>query len=323
MVTYPLSVEGVGDDAYGWSIDGSRGRGTRNHVEQTAYFADRKCWKIGDVLGVAIDCDTRQIEYFLNGQSLGVAFRKISIGDGLIPAFSLSLKQKLALNFGAKFSFSPPAGFLALQLTTPPPSREGPASSCRLSNVYNYDVHVSEDGCEVLNSRTRGWVTLRSDVMVRNGQWMFELSANSPSGKLHDEILIGVCSPMFMQRGERRLGEDAASWAAQPLRLRKIHNAQISVVRTRRRVCQSSNGLSDYLLPLLQIHEHNARDPGELPSIISFALDCEKRELSLFFDGTLIEVLFNALPTHDGLFVALSIPPLEHVRINFGSQPMK
>lgn len=231
-----LSLAGVGDDAYGWSIDGSRGRGTKNHIEQTAYFADRKHWKIGDVLGVAIDCDTRQIEYFLNGQSLGVAFRKISIGDGLIPAFSLSLKQKLALNFGAmKFSFAPPSGFSPLQLSTLPPSREGPASSCRLSNVYNYDVHVSEDGCEVLNSRTRGWVTVRSDVMIRNGQWMFELCANAPaSGKLHDEILIGVCSPMFMQRAERRLGEDAASWAAQPLRFRKLHNAQMSVVRKER-----------------------------------------------------------------------------------------
>ncbi len=55
------------------------------------------------------------------------------------------------------------------------------------------------------------WATVRSDVLVRSGQWHFELVM-----PVHEATLVGVCAPQFMQLAERKLGEDAFSWAVQP-----------------------------------------------------------------------------------------------------------
>ncbi len=40
----------------------------------------------------------------------------------------------------------------------------------------------------------------------------------------------------------------------------------------------------------LAVHEHSSRDPTAPVRILSLALDCDRRELTLFLDGCLIEV---------------------------------
>ena len=88
---------GVGDDVTSYAFDGFR---------KAKWNKDRipfgKIWDIGDVLGVCIDLDKKFIEYFLNGQSLGITFNNIPKGENIafFPAISLSRGESCLFNFG-------------------------------------------------------------------------------------------------------------------------------------------------------------------------------------------------------------------------------
>ena len=89
--------EGVGDDKSSFAYDGYR---------RFLWNKDRKpygkYWDTGDVVGVGIDLDKKNIEFFLNGVSLGVAFNNIPKGDNVayFPAFSLMNGESCIFNFG-------------------------------------------------------------------------------------------------------------------------------------------------------------------------------------------------------------------------------
>ena len=81
--------DGCGDDAHSWSYDGMRLK--KWHAGAHAYSSSR--WNVGDVVGCAIDLDAdggAELKFYLNGEDLGVAFRHVQIGAGLLPAASLS-----------------------------------------------------------------------------------------------------------------------------------------------------------------------------------------------------------------------------------------
>ena len=88
---------GVGDDVTSYGFDGFR---------KAKWNKDKipfgKIWDIGDVLGVCIDLDKKFIEYFLNGQSLGITFNNIPKGENIafFPAISLSRGESCLFNFG-------------------------------------------------------------------------------------------------------------------------------------------------------------------------------------------------------------------------------
>ena len=81
--------DGCGDDAHSWSYDGMRLK--KWHSGAHAYSSTR--WNVGDVIGCSIDCDAEsgtEMRFYLNGEDLGVAFRHVSVGAGIMPAASLS-----------------------------------------------------------------------------------------------------------------------------------------------------------------------------------------------------------------------------------------
>ena len=83
------SGDGCGDDAHSWSYDGMRLK--KWHSGNHAYSSTR--WNVGDIVGCSIDCDAdagAEMRFYLNGEDLGVAFRHVSIGAGIMPAASLS-----------------------------------------------------------------------------------------------------------------------------------------------------------------------------------------------------------------------------------------
>ena len=88
---------GVGDDKTSYAYDGYR---------KLSWNADRKMygrfWDCGDVVGVCIDLDKKNIEYFLNGISLGIAFFNIQKGENIayFPAISLQRGEAVIFNFG-------------------------------------------------------------------------------------------------------------------------------------------------------------------------------------------------------------------------------
>lgn len=64
-------------------------------------------WNVGDVIGVAINLDERNVEFFRNGISLGIFFKEIPVGENkaYFPSILLGYKQKVYVNFGQENFF--------------------------------------------------------------------------------------------------------------------------------------------------------------------------------------------------------------------------
>jgi len=96
--------DGVGDDDSSYAFDGYRL--VTWHSGKKHYG---RIWDIGDILGVAINLDDQQIEFFLNGVSLGVAYTNVPIGENIayFPSISFSCYEKCTFNFGkAPFNYN-------------------------------------------------------------------------------------------------------------------------------------------------------------------------------------------------------------------------
>ncbi|CAM9106103.1 unnamed protein product [Pylaiella littoralis] len=96
---------GVGDVMPSWAFDGAR---RRKRTRQISNMYGQR-WKAGDMVGVLLDIDTKEISFSLNGKDLGPAF---TLNDeevkGLYPAASLHFGQSLVFNFGrAPFEYNP------------------------------------------------------------------------------------------------------------------------------------------------------------------------------------------------------------------------
>lgn len=89
--------EGVGDDSTSYAYDG-----WRKVTWHGKYNEYGNLWDVGDIIGVCIDLENRIIEYFLNGEKLGVAFKDLEIGQNIayFPGISLSKGEKCYFNFG-------------------------------------------------------------------------------------------------------------------------------------------------------------------------------------------------------------------------------
>jgi len=82
---------GVGDDIYSFGYDGYRL--SCWNLNENRYG---KVWDYGDVIGVCIDLDNKHIEYFQNGEKLGVLKKQIEVNPGTayFPGLSFSGFEK-------------------------------------------------------------------------------------------------------------------------------------------------------------------------------------------------------------------------------------
>ena len=89
---------GVGDDIHSIGYDGYRLRCWNK--EENKYG---KVWDYGDIIGVCLNLDENKIEYYQNGEKLGVVQIEIEHGPGVayFPAVSLSENEKCFFNFGS------------------------------------------------------------------------------------------------------------------------------------------------------------------------------------------------------------------------------
>lgn len=97
LITRYTAHEGVGDDNTSFAYDGYRLVKWPNGSTQYGLL-----WDIGDVVGCCIDLQNKNIEYFLNGISMGLAFENIPTGENIayFPAVSLSENETVTFNFG-------------------------------------------------------------------------------------------------------------------------------------------------------------------------------------------------------------------------------
>lgn len=96
--------EGVGDDKHSWGFDGNRVCKWFNG--STSYGKE---WKDGDVLGclATLDGSKNTIEFFLNDESMGVAFENITFKGALRPAVTAQGNNyKLRVNVGKTTKYS-------------------------------------------------------------------------------------------------------------------------------------------------------------------------------------------------------------------------
>eukprot|EP01083_Nonionella_stella_P254505 874454_1 len=107
----PAPRHGVGDDAHSWAYDGSRH--CLWHKKQIPWETPR--WHKGDVVGVALDCYRKEINIFLNGQDLGVAFKNVKCKEGIYPAMSILNNEKATFVFDINhFQYEVPIGYAPL-----------------------------------------------------------------------------------------------------------------------------------------------------------------------------------------------------------------
>ena len=114
LTTAFTSSNGVGDDQTSYSYDGWRI--VKFHKNQENYG---DLWDVGDYIGCCIDLDNKVVEFFLNGKSLGIAYKDVLIGKNIayFPGVSLRKKEQLRINFGtSKFKYEYP-GYQSLDLS--------------------------------------------------------------------------------------------------------------------------------------------------------------------------------------------------------------
>ena len=99
--------DGVGDDAFSYGYDGSRGRIFHNGKESSYGEKDVSSgWKKGDVIGCLYDFTNGSIEFSINGHGFGKAF-EIEKSELLYPVFSLNEKEIVGMNIGPSFHHCP------------------------------------------------------------------------------------------------------------------------------------------------------------------------------------------------------------------------
>ena len=61
-------------------------------------------WSVGDIIGSLIDLVTKEITFFRNGRSMGVAFKQVETGPNMayFPAIYMSEKCRVVFNFGLR-----------------------------------------------------------------------------------------------------------------------------------------------------------------------------------------------------------------------------
>ena len=108
-----------GFNALGWGYYG--GDGDKYHNSSAASYG--AAYGVGDVIGVAFDADTGDLEFYKNNASQGVAYTGLTdgpyfpaIGDG-----SATTTFTAVANFGQRpFAYTPPTGFQALNSSNLP-----------------------------------------------------------------------------------------------------------------------------------------------------------------------------------------------------------
>jgi len=116
-----VKAQGCGDDSHSWGFEGFNASLRHDHAASDEDSEDGTTygfeWAAGDVLGCAIDIDQGEIEYFFNGESLGIAFTlDLTARPLFMPCISFESSIVFSLNIGeAPFRSQPPLGFRSVK----------------------------------------------------------------------------------------------------------------------------------------------------------------------------------------------------------------
>lgn len=133
----PMFMHNIGDTSDSYAFDGSRVQKWNATAEE---YGEK--WEEGDIIGCCIDLDEGCLEFFRfvtkpsqlfeqyvptavflysstsrNGRSMGLAYRKIQMGPGIVyfPAISLQQKEGVIAMYGSTPLIYPVEGFNPIQ----------------------------------------------------------------------------------------------------------------------------------------------------------------------------------------------------------------
>lgn len=93
-----------------WTYDGSRQQKFRNCNNGQRYG---EYWNEGDIITCGLDLDNRTVQFWRNGQDMGVAFTDVQLGSGgrICPLVGIARRVKLQCNFGKDTFAFPMQGY--------------------------------------------------------------------------------------------------------------------------------------------------------------------------------------------------------------------
>ena len=100
----PEKGNGVGDDLHSYAFDGARLKVWNGPGCRMANNDYGEMWAANDIVSCLLSWDG-DIEFWLNGVSLGVAFENINTELDYYPAVSLAMDQHCSFNFGGDQPF--------------------------------------------------------------------------------------------------------------------------------------------------------------------------------------------------------------------------
>ena len=99
---------GCGNDAFSYGCDGETGyyvhadrSWSRPRADPDDADADRPRWSVGDIVGLLLDLDGREIRFSINGECQKYVFRSISVDSAYYPAMSMS-SGVVDVNYGER-----------------------------------------------------------------------------------------------------------------------------------------------------------------------------------------------------------------------------
>jgi len=100
-------------------------------------------WSSGDVIGCLLDIDQARINFFKNGNDLGVAFNNVRSEDGFYPALSVYRGMRCVINFGRTFVH---AQVGAYGLNPKLSKNEEDALNSLFQNYHDMGITLSQSG---------------------------------------------------------------------------------------------------------------------------------------------------------------------------------
>ncbi|EQC29902.1 hypothetical protein SDRG_12446 [Saprolegnia diclina VS20] len=194
-----FTTHGVGDHFGSFGVDGKRRKKWCNTGH--AYGSESWSWTNGDVLGVLLDMDAREMRFTHNGVDLGLAFAEADYAQvpwsaGLYPAGSFSSGQGAKINVGhTPFQFAPPPGFVAV------------ASVVDVSHVDVFNHRTKQFAPVCAHHRVTSRVAPPPPSLARGSiHWEVEITALQAT----DGLRVGIATPSADPNG--LLGGDAYGW---------------------------------------------------------------------------------------------------------------
>jgi len=144
---------------YGYSPNGLKYTSIAGTVVGVAYGST---YTAGDIISVAFDSSTRQLTFYKNNVSQGVAFT-VDSGYTYLPQFHLN-NASINVNFGQRpFAYTPPAGYLKLNTFNLPDSSIVDGSENFNTVLYTGDGAATKDIIGVGFQPDFTWIKVRNN----------------------------------------------------------------------------------------------------------------------------------------------------------------